>query len=165
MRTHARLVDGLHVLARLVPGVLLTWAGLTKVADRQGSILSVSGYDVLPSGLVEPVAIVLPWLEVALGALLVLGLFTRVAGIVLAALMTLFVAGMLQAKARGLEIDCGCFGSGGAGDGVSWLDVLRDLPLLAAGVFLAVRPEGPWRLDDYFQREEIDDGDLIDAEG
>jgi uncharacterized membrane protein YphA (DoxX/SURF4 family) len=164
MRTRGLVLDGLHLLARLVPGVLLLWAGASKALDRQGSILAVSGYDALPAGLVEPVAIVLPWIELVLGLLLVLGLYTRVAGIGTAVLMSAFVAGMLQAKARGLSIDCGCFGGGGAGDGVSWIDILRDLPLLAAGVFLAARPQGPWRLDNDFQQEVTDDGDLIEAE-
>ncbi|MEX0753747.1 MAG: MauE/DoxX family redox-associated membrane protein [Actinomycetota bacterium] len=163
MRRHVLVLDGLHLLARAVPGALLLWAGIGKVFDRQGSVLAVSGYDVVPGSLVEPVAIILPWLEILLGVLLVLGLFTRIAGIATAVLMGAFIAGMLQAKARGLQIDCGCFGSGGPGDGVSWLEVLRDVPLVAAGLFLAIRPEGPWQLDAYFRTEENDDGEPVQA--
>ncbi|MEX2274381.1 MAG: MauE/DoxX family redox-associated membrane protein [Actinomycetota bacterium] len=163
MRRREVLLDVLHILARALLGGLLLWAGIGKAFDRQGSILAVNGYDVLPEAFVEPVAIILPWLEILLGVLLVLGLFTRAAGIASATLMGVFIAGMLQARARGLQIDCGCFGGGGAGEGVSWFDVLRDVPLFAAGVFLAIRPEGPWRLDTYFRTEERHDDDLVEA--
>jgi hypothetical protein len=62
-----------------------------------------------------------------------------------------FIAAMGQAKARGLQIDCGCFGGGGAGAGVSWFDILRDVPIALAGAYLAVRPRGPLQLDAYFE--------------
>ena len=38
------------------------------------------------------------------------------------------------AKARGLAIDCGCFGGGGTGDGVTWWDIARDIPIVLAGL-------------------------------
>lgn len=149
-----RLRTGLYLGARLLLAVVLLWAGLSKVGDRQSSILAVDAYDVLPEGLVEPVAILLPWLEIALGVLLLLGLFVRAAAIGTALLMLMFIAGMAQAKARGLSIDCGCFGGGGQGQGVTWWDLLRDIGLLAAAVYLAWRPKGPLSLDAYFQPED-----------
>lgn len=149
----------LHLVARALPAALLLWAGLAKVGDRQGSILAVDAYDVLPAALVEPVAILLPWAEIAVGALLVLGLFVRVAGLGTAALTVAFIAGMSQAKARGLAIDCGCFGGGGPGEGVSWWDIVRDVPMLAAGAYLAWRPRGPLSLDAYFLPEDDDEQD------
>jgi thiol-disulfide isomerase/thioredoxin len=52
---------------------------------------------------------------------------------------------MSQALVRDLAIGCGCFG--GTGGSISWLDLARDLPLLGAGLYLAIRRDGPWRLD------------------
>lgn len=152
----SRLRAVLHIGARLLLAGLLLWAGLGKVGDLQSSILAVGAYEVLPEGLVEPVAILLPWVEIALGILLVIGLFVRVAATLTAALMLVFIAGMAQAKARGLAIDCGCFGGGGQGDGVGWWNLLRDVPLFLAAVFLALRPTGPLRLDAYFEPEGSD---------
>jgi uncharacterized membrane protein YphA (DoxX/SURF4 family) len=152
--TPASVVHGvLHVGARLLLAGLLLWAGLEKVSDRQASILAVDAYDVLPEGVVEPVAILLPWTEVALGLLLLAGLFTRVSAGATAVLLVAFIAAMGQARARGLPIDCGCFGGGGRGDGVSWWDILRDVPLLAAAAFLVWRPRGPIQADAYFEPE------------
>ncbi|MBI3648074.1 MAG: DoxX family membrane protein [Actinobacteria bacterium] len=129
-----------HLALRLIPAALLLWAGLAKAFDRQEAILAVSAYDVLPSTAAEIVGTVLPWIEIGVGLLLALGLFTRVAGAATAA----------------LALDCGCFGGGGPGDGVSWWDIARDVPILLAGGFLALRPQGPLQLDSYF-REEADE--------
>lgn len=148
----------LRLTCRLLPAALLLWAGLTKALDRQGSILAVDGYDVLPDGAVRLVAAVLPLVEIAVGLLLILGLFLRFAGVATALLAGMFIAALTQAKARGLDIDCGCFGGGGPGAGVSWWDIARDVPIILCGLYLAVRPEGPLQLDNRFLEMEVDDG-------
>lgn len=148
---------GLRLACRLLPAGLLLWAGLAKAFDRQGSIVAVDAYEVLPEVLVRPVATILPWVEIGLALLLVLGLFVRFAGAATAALATVFVVGMAQAKARGLQIDCGCFGGGGPGDGVSWWDIARDVPIVLAGVYLARWPTGPLQLDNVFIEEGVEE--------
>ena len=147
-----------RLTVRLVPAGLFLWAGLAKALDGQGSILAVDAYDVVPLSLVRPLAAILPWVEIGVGVLLALGLFVRFAGIATAALAGLFIAALAQAKARGLQIDCGCFGGGGPGDGVSWWDILRDVPVLLAGIYLAARPHGPLQLDNLFVDLEADGG-------
>jgi uncharacterized membrane protein YphA (DoxX/SURF4 family) len=146
-----------RLVSRLGPAALLLWAGLAKAFERQESILAVDAYEVLPESGVRLVAAVLPWIEIAVAALLIAGLFVRFAGLATAALGVLFIAAMSQAKARGLEIDCGCFGGGGPGQGVSWWDIVRDVPIVLFGIYLAVRPRGPWQLDNLFVTTEADD--------
>ncbi len=163
----SRLRDGVHLACRAFAAALLLWAGLAKAFDRQSAILAVDAYDVLPDGAVRVVGTLLPWIEIALGVLLVIGLFTRFAGIATAVLASVFIAGMAQAKARGLQIDCGCFGGGGAGDGVSWWDMLRDVPIVLAGVYLAFRSRGPLQLDNYFEPIDLPkdhDGERIEPD-
>jgi uncharacterized membrane protein YphA (DoxX/SURF4 family) len=143
---------------RALPAALLLWAGLAKAFDRQGSILAVDAYDVVPEGLVRPVAALLPWIEIAVALLLIAGLFVRFAGVATAVLGVAFIAALAQAKARGLAIDCGCFGGGGPGDGVGWWDIVRDVPIVLCGVFLAARPHGPLQLDNLFLDSEVHDG-------
>ncbi len=143
-----------------MPAGLFLWAGLAKAFDRQASILAVDAYQLLPDALVRPVASVLPWVEIAVAALLLAGLFVRTAGIATALLASMFIVALAQAKARGLAIDCGCFGGGGPGDGVSWWDIVRDVPVVLMGIYLAAWPNGPWQLDNrYLDLEDIDDGD------
>jgi len=147
-RVDARLLwPAVHVVLRLALGGIFLWAGLAKAFDVQGSMNSVDAYRVLPDGLIRPVAVALPSIEILLGLFLILGLFTRVAAVGTGLLILVFLAGLAQAKARGLPIDCGCFGAGGAGDGVGWFDLLRDAALFAAAAFLAWRPHGPLQLD------------------
>ena len=149
-----------RLACRLIPAVVFLWAGLAKAFARQDSILAVNAYDVLPERLVEPVAVLLPWVEIAVAVLLIFGLFVRVAGLGTALLSAVFIAGLAQAKARGLEIDCGCFGGGGPGSGVTWWDIVRDVPLVLAGVYLALRPRGPLQMDEIF----LGDGDDADID-
>jgi uncharacterized membrane protein YphA (DoxX/SURF4 family) len=152
------LTLAVRLLARAFPAGLLLWAGLAKAFERQESILAVDAYDVVPDGLVRPVAAVLPWIEIGVAFLLLLGLFVRFAGVATAVLGVAFVAAMAQAKARGLAIDCGCFGGGGAGDGVGWWELVRDSPVIVCGVYLAARPRGSLQLDNRFLDVEVDDG-------
>lgn len=142
-----RAAGSLNVACRLLGGAVLLWAGLAKALDQQSSILAVDSYDVLPAGLVRLVAVALPWIEILVGLFLVTGLFVRFAGGATAVLALMFIGALGQAKARGLPIDCGCFGGGGPGGGVSWFDILRDVPILMAGLYLVWRPRGPGQLD------------------
>jgi uncharacterized membrane protein YphA (DoxX/SURF4 family) len=93
----------------------------------------------------------LPILEILLGGCLLLGLVTRVAAVVSAVLLAAFVVGIGSAWARGLSIECGCFG-GGAGPSANaaaaypW-DIARDVGLLLASAWLAWRPWTPWAID------------------
>lgn len=137
------VLDVVGTVARL--GLAAVWlvSGGLKVADPDQTYLAVQAYDVLPNAAVRVVATVLPWFELALGVLLLLGIATRLMAVVSAVLLVLFMAGVVQAWARGLSIDCGCFGGGGqvAPDATSYgSELLRDAGLLALAGWLAVRP-------------------------
>lgn len=125
-------------------------AGFPKITDIPASTRAVRAYDILPESLVPTVGIVLPMVEIILGVLLLLGLFTRFAAIAFGGLMVVFILGIASAWARGLTIDCGCFGGGGAiePDQTQYpLEILRDLAFLAAAAVLAWRPRSRLSLD------------------
>lgn len=125
--------------ARLVVGVVWIWAGAVKVLDPLASIEAVRAYELLPGSVVEPVGYLLPPLELVLGLALVLGAMTRGAALLSAVLLVAFVVGIASAWARGLEIDCGCFGGGGVEPGASSKypgEIARDVGLLALSLFL-----------------------------
>lgn len=96
--------------ARLMLGVVMLWAG---ASDLAGSVRAVHAYQLLPYEASTVVGSALPWVEIAVGALLVMGLATRLAAVAGGALLAAFTAGIATAWARGLSIDCGCFGGGG----------------------------------------------------
>ncbi|MDO9395296.1 MAG: MauE/DoxX family redox-associated membrane protein, partial [Herbiconiux sp.] len=126
------------------------WAGLLKIADPAASVTAVRGYQLLPATAAEVVGRVLPTVEVALGAMLVLGLLHRVSGLLSALLQLAFIAGIASVWARGIAIDCGCFGDGGPNpDAFSqypW-EIARDVGLLLLSLFLVRWPRTRLSLD------------------
>jgi uncharacterized membrane protein YphA (DoxX/SURF4 family) len=137
-------------IARLVLGVVLLVAGGIKVADPVTSEQAVAAYQILPHALVTPVGWGLPFLEMALGLLLLVGYGTRIAAAIAGVLMVLFIAAVGSAWARGLSIDCGCFGGGGQvapGQTQYLQEILRDIGLLALAAWLVVFPHSRLALD------------------
>ncbi|GAA1843773.1 DoxX family membrane protein [Pseudonocardia ailaonensis] len=130
-------------LARL--GLAAVWlaSGLLKALDPAQTYVAVKAYDVLPTDGVSIVAGILPWFELALGVLLLLGVGTRAVAVLSAVLLLVFIAGVSQAWARGLNIDCGCFGGGGAvepGQTQYVQEIVRDTGFLVLAAWLIVRP-------------------------
>ena len=140
-----------RTLARLVLGGVLIAAGASKVTDPDGSVRAVRAYRLLPDGLERVVGYGLPPLEIVIGLLLVVGLATRLAAVVAGLLMVAFVVGVASAWARGLQIDCGCFGGGGdvAGDqsAAYFWEIARDVGLLVLAAALTCWPTSRWSLD------------------
>ena len=138
-----RVRDVIGTLARLGLAAVFLVSGVLKAIDPDATYVAVRAYDVLPRAGVALVAGVLPWLEIALGLLLLAGVATRAVAAVGAGLMLVFIAGVTQAWARGLSIDCGCFGGGGAvaPDQTAYgRELLRDAGFLLMGAWLVVRP-------------------------
>lgn len=133
-------------------GLAAVWliSGGLKVLDPNQTYLAVQAYQVVPAELVGPVATGLPLVELALGALLLGGAFTRLAAGLSAALLVVLIAGVAQAWARGLSIDCGCFGGGGVvSDGETRYpaELARDAGFLLFAGWLLVRPGTLMALD------------------
>lgn len=142
--------DWVGLLARVVTGGVWIVAGALKLPDPAASVRAVRAYDLLPEAVVPTVGHLLPVVEVVVGVLLVLGLLTRPAAVVSSLLFVAFIIGIASAWARGMSIDCGCFGGGGfdadARDKYPG-EIARDVALLAASVWLVVRPSSRLSLD------------------
>ena len=142
---------GLGLLARMLVGGVWVVAGALKLPDPNENVRAVRAYDLLPESVVPVVGHALPILEILVGLCLLLGLLTRAAATVSALLLVAFVIGVASAWARGLSIECGCFG-GGAGPAANarakypW-EIARDIGLLALSAWLVGRPRTPWAID------------------
>lgn len=143
---------------RLVLGVVLLVAGALKVGDLAGSVRAVRAYRLLPETVAQVVGAGLPVAEIALGALLLAGLGVRAAAVFSAVLLAAFVVGIGSAWARGLRIDCGCFGGGGelaAGQSPRYgPELARDVGLLLVAGWLAWRPASRFAVDNLGTRTE-----------
>jgi putative oxidoreductase len=122
----------LHLLFRVVLGGLFIYAGVVKVADPLGFAQDIRNYRLVGQSLSFIAAVILPWLEILAGAFLVAGVWKRGAALVVTGLLVFFIVLTLVTMARGLDIDCGCFGSLSRKSG--WSVVLEDLGMLALGL-------------------------------
>ncbi len=117
--------------ARLYLGGLFLFACWHKLLDPHAFAVDIATYQMLPLALVNPLAIVLPWVELLAGAMLVLGLRTRAASLLVLAMLAMFTVALSVAVARGLDLACGCFASQGAAeDPISWRTIVRDVAWL-----------------------------------
>jgi protein-disulfide isomerase len=140
---------------RILLGVVWIWAGTSKLGNPRGFVQAVRAYDATPEWLSKGIGYGLPILELALGIVLVVGLLTRFAAAVSAVLFVIFTIGLVQAAARGIKLECGCFGGGGTSTNTQYtLDILRNVGLLAAAAFLVLWPLSQLSVDERLARHD-----------
>lgn len=122
-----------QLLLRLTLGGLLLLAGVTKLTDRLAFRQAVAEYQVLPASLERPFAMALPWLEIVIGALLLLGLATRDAAALAALLFLSFGVAIGVNLLRGRRFDCHCFGSVRS-DPIGWAALIRSAALVLGAI-------------------------------
>ena len=130
-----------QLFLRLILGAVFIYAAYTKL--RQSWLLfalSIDSYQLLPEWAVFALVRTLPWLELALGVLLIAGVALRFLSVVATAILGLFFTVMLVSYFRGAGIDCGCFG---VGEALSVKTLLRDGVLLAAAISLVILSRRP----------------------
>jgi hypothetical protein len=123
----------------LIGGIFL-YAGSISIRSPQAFADSVVGYQLLPTVAINPLALVLPPMEMAVGALLIAGWPRRTATFSALFLTLIFIVALSSALARGLVIDCGCFGRGAPSRSAMWFSLGRDV-LLGALLAAAYRYE------------------------
>jgi len=117
---------------RTVLAAIFLYAGIAKLADVRAFAADVANYRMLPAALIAPFAATLPGVEIACGLALLYPRTVRAAAGLAVALLVAFTVAAVQALARDINLDCGCFGSVRAP--VTVLTVGRDAALVAAAV-------------------------------
>jgi uncharacterized membrane protein YphA (DoxX/SURF4 family) len=143
------------LLARLVLGGVLLAAGGLKVFRPTESANAVAAYKILPTNLAHLAGYALPWLEVAIALLLIIGFMVRPAAVISGVIMIVFIGAIASVWARGMLIDCGCFGGGGEIDPslasevrrTYFIEIMRDLGLALAALYLYFFPYGKLSLE------------------
>ena len=138
------------LLGRLTLGGVLLVAGGLKAFDPAGAANAVAAYRILPTPVAHIVGYALPWLEIAIGLLLIIGISVRWAATTGGIIMFVFVAAIISVWARGMLIDCGCFGAGGVIDPSKvdevhktyFIEIIRDLALALCSLYLYFFPYG-----------------------
>jgi hypothetical protein len=96
---------------RLVLGGLFIYAGIVKVADPLEFAQDVRNYRLAGQSLSFLTAVFLPWLEIVAGFFLVAGIMKRASALVVSSMLVFFILLVLLTIVRGLDVDCGCFGT------------------------------------------------------
>lgn len=143
------------LISRAVLGGVFLFSGVAKALDPGGFATDIKAYQMLPAGpVISIMAYGLPLLEILLGIYLLAGLYLRWSAVVTGALLVIFMIAMGQAVARGLQLQCGCFGAAvGASlrDDVSVWSILRDGVWLLMAAHLFFVPS-IWAADSRIQR-------------
>jgi putative oxidoreductase len=120
--------------AGLAVGGIFVYAGILKALDPAQFAAGIANYKLLPWSAGVVLALYLPWLEILCGVALIVRRLHVAAALILSALCGTFLIALVSAKARGLDIACGCFGHSGSGHLLRSL--LIDAAILCALIFL-----------------------------
>jgi uncharacterized membrane protein YphA (DoxX/SURF4 family) len=99
------------LVARIALGLAFLAAALTKLADPPGFAKAIWAYALVPAWSLNPLALVLPWLELFCGLALCLGFWLRAAALWVGALLLSFSLALAINLTRHHPVDCGCFGT------------------------------------------------------
>jgi uncharacterized membrane protein YphA (DoxX/SURF4 family) len=140
----------ISLVARLLLGGMWLYYSLPKLTQPTQNIADVRDFQILPSSLITPFAYAQPYVELALGLLLVIGLGTRLVALLSSIILLVYIGGIISLGARGISISCGCGGGGGQvaeGQTRYTLDVLRDLLYLIPALWLLWKPRSKFSAD------------------
>lgn len=124
-----------QLFLRIIFASLFIFSGGTKISVPEEFAVSISNYRLLPIELVNFFAIIIPWIEIMTGILLLFGFFVKENSFILTFLLGVFTIMVFIAMIRGLNIECGCFGTKG-GQKVGLLKIFENLIYLVIGILI-----------------------------
>lgn len=145
-----RVLDIVGTVMRLGSAAVWLIYGVMKALDTEKFYVAIQGYELLPYWMSSLTAQILPFVEIIMGLLLLIGVGVRWISALAGLMLIAFMIGIAQAWARGLTIDCGCLGGGGqvAAEDTNYpVELLRDLGFLAMSGWLIIRPRTFFALD------------------
>jgi uncharacterized membrane protein YphA (DoxX/SURF4 family) len=126
----------LTIRVQIALGLIFVVAALSKLTDPPSFAHMIYNYRILPGGLINISALIMPWVEILAGLALILGVWTRAARTIIGLMLMMFIIAISWNLLRGNAIDCGCFDVSAAGKTYEarirdmWIVVLRDLGML-----------------------------------
>jgi uncharacterized membrane protein YphA (DoxX/SURF4 family) len=129
-------------ISLVLAGVFI-YAGSDKIRDPLQFADSVAAFAMLPNALVTPFALGLPVFEVLCGLMVLAPLTRRIGALALTLIIAMFIVALVSALARGLTLDCGCFGAGAPSRPRMWFEAALDVALLGGALLVYRRSRAP----------------------
>ena len=140
----------LTTVFRIILGVVFIYAGIEKISHADLFAVTIQNYQLIPISLTNLISIVLPWLEFYCGLLLLLGYWQHMAAAWAVLLNFVFLIALISAYWRGLNIECGCFGSDSS---VNLTRILEDFLLLAFSLHVFIYPVSAFAIENHWSPE------------
>lgn len=119
----------LLLLSRLILGSVFVFAAVSKINDPAEFAAAINNYRLLPLFLINFFAIILPWIELTAGFLIIFGISVKENSFILGIFLIIFITAVSIALFRGIDINCGCFGTSG-GSKIGIQKILENIFLL-----------------------------------
>lgn len=145
--TGRKMKNGLSIIvliARLLIGGILIYASFNKIVDPGGFVKAIANYHIIPFGLENSMAIILPWLELIVGLCLIIGVFIDGAAFLVIIMMVIFIVAITFAILSGYNIECGCGLKPGELVGIQ--KIIEDLTYLILALIILKRPNRRFEL-------------------
>ena len=142
----AKRLHGFTICIRIVLGLVFLYSSISKIADPSSFAAIVANYRLLPEWLVWATAVFLPWMEAICAMALLCGYLERGAALLVSLMMVVFISAILYSAYRGLDIACGCFSLAANEPSNVMVSTVRNLLILAAGLWVLVFPRRWGRL-------------------
>jgi len=127
----------LTTILRFIVGIIFLYASYDKILDPGSFAIAIQNYQLIPMSLSNLIAIILPWCEFFCGLFLLIGWWHKPAALLISLMTFVFIIALSIAYFRGLDIDCGCFGTGSS---VSIQRIIEDIMLFAFSLHIYFKP-------------------------
>jgi putative oxidoreductase len=142
--------------SRWLLGGIFILSGLAKITDPERFLLTLREFRLLSKGMEIILVLYLPWLEFVLGLSLFVGILYRTSALLVAGLNALFAIAIGSLLARGIEVDCGCFGLVAdvlhLPDMADWKAIGRNLFFIGMALFIARSEKSIFSLENYIKK-------------
>lgn len=144
------LHNGYLVLgARIVLGMVFLVASIEKVADPAAFATSIGYYRLITGDIAMLTATILAWAELLCALALLFGVGVRGSSLLCFLMLVVFVAAIISALARGLDISCGCFTQDPSAGKIGWQKLVENSLLILVSVYLYYSTSVRFSLEQY----------------
>jgi putative oxidoreductase len=125
----------LLLVCRIIIGFIFIYAGMEKISNPAEFARAINNYKLLPFSLINIAALILPWIEFVTGILIIFGIKVKENAFIISSLLGIFIIAIIISLFRGLNIDCGCFGTL-SGAKIGFLKLFENVLMLLSGILL-----------------------------